>query len=38
MEILEKNGFIQTRAAKELGIKESTLRYKMEQLGIERRK
>ncbi|TFG79456.1 MAG: sigma-54-dependent Fis family transcriptional regulator [Chrysiogenales bacterium] len=32
---LEKNRFVQTRTARELGISESTLRYKMESLGIK---
>ena len=32
---LERNRFVGTRAARELGISESTLRYKMESLGIK---
>jgi two-component system NtrC family response regulator len=35
MEALEKNRFVQTKTARELGISESTLRYKMESLGIK---
>jgi len=34
---LEENGNVQTRAAKSLGISESTLRYRMEILGLKRR-
>jgi transcriptional regulator with PAS, ATPase and Fis domain len=32
---LEKNRYVVTKAAKELGISESTLRYKLESLGIK---
>jgi len=35
LEALEKNRFVGTRTAKELGLSESTLRYKMEILGIK---
>ncbi|HUU04559.1 MAG TPA: sigma-54 dependent transcriptional regulator [Patescibacteria group bacterium] len=35
LEALEKNRFVGTKAAKELGLSESTLRYKMESLGIK---
>lgn len=35
LEALEKNRFVGTKTAKELGISESTLRYKMESLGIK---
>ena len=34
LESLQKNGFVQTRTARDLGISESTLRYKIETLGI----
>jgi DNA-binding NtrC family response regulator len=34
-EALEKNRYVGTKAAKALGISESTLRYKMESLGIK---
>jgi len=34
-EALERNRFVGTRAARELGISESTLRYKLESLGIK---
>jgi len=34
-EALERNRFVGTRTAKDLGISESTLRYKMESLGIK---
>jgi len=33
---LEENGYVQTKAAKALGISESTLRYKMENLDIKK--
>ena len=35
VEALERNRFIGTKAARELGLSESTLRYKMESLGIK---
>ena len=35
LEALEKNHFVGTKTAKELGLSESTLRYKMESLGIK---
>jgi DNA-binding NtrC family response regulator len=34
-EALERNRFVGTRTARELGISESTLRYKLESLGIK---
>ena len=34
-EALERNRFVGTHAARDLGISESTLRYKMESLGIK---
>ncbi|MCX6555563.1 MAG: sigma-54 dependent transcriptional regulator [Candidatus Aminicenantes bacterium] len=35
LKALKKNHFVGTKAAKELGLSESTLRYKMENLGIK---
>jgi two-component system NtrC family response regulator len=35
LEALERNRFVGTKAARELGISESTLRYKMDSLGIK---
>ena len=35
LEALERNRFVGTKAARELGLSESTLRYKMESLGIK---
>ena len=32
---LEKNRYVGTKTARELGISESTLRYKMESLGLK---
>ena len=37
VEALEDNHWVQTRAARKLGISERVLRYKMEKLGISRR-
>ena len=36
LEALERNGWVQTRAAQELGISERVLRYRMERLNIRR--
>ena len=38
VEALEDNHWVQTRAARKLGISERVLRYKMEKLGISRKK
>ena len=35
LEALERNRFVGTKTARELGLSESTLRYKMESLGIK---
>ena len=36
MTALEKNDWVQTRAAQELGITERNLRYKMKKFGLKR--